>query len=127
MIIGSFQAVALSKVKNIDTIEILNDIIKLSDFNIEKSNDYVKIVMVDSNSNLLVPGKPVIPVITKSYTFPFGTLVDDISVNIDSKDYILNGKIQPSPQIQITSDQDIKRPNESEFLSFANCLLWLTY
>jgi hypothetical protein len=115
MVIGSFQAVALSKVKNIETIEILNDIIKLSDFNIEKTDDYVKINMADSNSNLLVPGKPVIPVITKSYTFPFGTIIDDISVKIDLKDYLLNGKIQPSPQIQITSNLDIKRPNNLLF------------
>jgi hypothetical protein len=111
MIIGSFQAVALSKVKNFETIEILDDIIKLSDFNIEKTNDYVKINIADSNSNLLVPGKPVIPVITKCYTFPFGTIIDDISVKIDLKDHLLNGKIQPSPQIQITSNLDIKRPN----------------
>ncbi|RLF39837.1 MAG: hypothetical protein DRN00_00920 [Thermoplasmata archaeon] len=43
-------------------------------------------------------GKPIIPVVAKTFFFPIGTKINRVNVNIERKCYTLEKKIEPSPK-----------------------------
>ncbi|PNX45855.1 MAG: peptidase C25, partial [Thermoplasmata archaeon M8B2D] len=63
----------------------------------EKNEEYLSINIKESTSNLMEAGKPIIPTFSKIFTFPIGTKISNVNVNFDVKEYVLPGKIQPSP------------------------------
>ncbi len=63
---------------------------------IEEKNEYVLVKLKDC-SFLMETGKPIIPMITKTFTFPAGTKITDVIIDIDKEEYKLPKKIEPSP------------------------------
>ncbi len=69
-----------------------------SKISVVSSDEYVQLHLDDETSQLLVAGKPQIPVVSQTFTFPLGTIVDDVSVSFDIETRHLEKKIQPSPK-----------------------------
>jgi len=62
------------------------------------AGEFVKVNIEEQTSFLMEDGKPMLPVITKVFTFPLGTTINDVNVQIDQDIYTLDKKIQPSPE-----------------------------
>ncbi len=71
--------------------------INISDPVFEKNEEFLSINFKESTSNLMDSGKPIIPTFSKVFTFPIGTRILNVNVNLNVKEYILSYKIQPSP------------------------------
>ncbi len=96
LVLGGLGASALSNVQE-------NSLTKTATLSISKPvfnniDEYISIDLQESDSLLLDTGKPVLPVIVKTFDFPLGTQIKDVSVDYDSVAYTLSGKIQPSPR-----------------------------
>ena len=73
--------------------------INLSSANVEQTDEYVTIDFEESTSMLMRTGKPIIPVVTKTFTFEPGTNIEDINVQIDWEKIDLTSKIMPTPGV----------------------------
>ncbi len=94
LFIGSFGAV----VSKSSPMVYKRDTISISNVDITDKGRFIDFHIQGETSSLMETGKPVLPVITKIYTFPLGTEVSDISVRYTTKSYILDKKIQPAPR-----------------------------
>ena len=65
---------------------------------IEKENGYLAIELDGATSSLMRPGKPILPVITKTFTFPLGTRIKNIDVSMNMKKYTVSKKVEPAPK-----------------------------
>ena len=79
---------------------------------IKDQEEYITIDIYEETSSLMHPGEPIIPVVTKVYTFPFKTKINDVKVTFsDSAQQTISKKIKPAPhpingnnKIQTSSD-----------------------
>ena len=101
LVLSGLGAVALPK-----TNEILEkeESVLISEPIIKEVDNYLAIDLEESTSMLLETGKPIIPVVTKTFTFPLGTNIIDVKIDLDMKKYALSKKIQPSPEPVFSSD-----------------------
>ena len=58
-----------------------------------------------SEAQLLETGKPMLPVIAKTYEFPFGTRITSVTVDLATHDYPLQDKLAPTPATIIKDAQ----------------------
>ncbi|MFE3845716.1 hypothetical protein ACFL1L_02500, partial [Thermoplasmatota archaeon] len=66
---------------------------------------YVKIEM--NNSTIFYDeGKPMLPVITKIMTFPFGSKIIDVNIQYDTETHNLSYDIYPCPPLKIYENND---------------------
>jgi len=65
---------------------------------IREQDAYTAIRMKEATSLLLETGAPVLPVYTETFTFPFGTSVRDVSVELSTTTYRLEQRIAPAPR-----------------------------
>jgi hypothetical protein len=72
--------------------------IPISEVIIEDKTDYIEVDFEESTSNLMEAGNPIIPVITRVYTFPAGTKISTVDVDYNTQKIFLEKKIQPSPK-----------------------------
>ncbi len=93
--------------------ETENAIFSLSKPQIQNTdNDYIKVEIIEANSNLIKSGKPLLPIICKVFTFPLDTKILDVKVNFETETYNLNKKIVPCPQpIQLSSNNINEKEN----------------
>lgn len=84
-------------------IKIKTFSMSLSEPTFEEKGKYLSVDINEANSFLMETGKPVIPVITKAFTFPAGTEIMNVDVNCKLKEYKLEKKIEPSPSPVILS------------------------
>lgn len=96
LILSGIGSVAFSNNKDEHVLENIS--IPISDPWFEKNGDYVSLHIEESTSNFLESGKPMLPTISKVFTFPVGTRISNIQVNSDLIETYLSYKIQPSPQ-----------------------------
>ena len=71
---------------------------------ITEIDEYIKVDIPEAESLLQEEGKPILPVITKVFTYPMGTIINDVDVDFNVVEKILNKKIQPSPKPVPLSD-----------------------
>ena len=58
-------------------------------------------------------GKPVTSVITKTFTFPLGTKINDVKVTFDWNEYKLSKKIQPAPEkVPLLSEEKVEEKKD---------------
>lgn len=62
------------------------------------SGEYLSITLTEQTSVRMDTGKPMTPVITKTFDFQPGTQIQQVDVNYDVKEYIVSQSIQPAPQ-----------------------------
>jgi hypothetical protein len=80
-------------------LHTLSEVVLLSDPIInENQHNYLSIVLKESNANLLETGSPILPILTKTYTFPFGTTIKNIQVVFSGiTQFSLSKKVTPTP------------------------------
>ncbi len=65
----------------------------------EETDDYLTADFKEATSLLMDTGKPMLPVVTKVYTFPLGTKIDDVVVTFsETNEQVLSKKIMPAPE-----------------------------
>lgn len=80
---------------------------------------YVKIDLLESDLNLIEPGKPMLPKVTKTYTFPFGTKITDVQVTFSEQIVETVSKlITPSPEAVVVSTIH-KQKTETKDVSYS--------
>ncbi len=95
-VLSGLGAVALPE-KNQELIQ--EDTILLSQPIFKEVDDYITVDLKESTSLELITGKPILPVVTKVYTFPFGTDVNDVDVTFSGiTKQVISKKIEPAPQ-----------------------------
>jgi len=112
LVLSGLGTVALPKTNE---ILVKEEFVLISEPIIKETDNYLTIDLKESTSVLLETGKPVIPVITKTFTFPLGTKIIDVKINSDLKEYTLSKKIQPSPEPISPSDKHISLVSEVVF------------
>jgi hypothetical protein len=116
LVASGFGAIAVSeKIEQNTGIKYINESILISKpiFQ-ENKEEYLFLNLEESNANLILTGQPIIPVISKKYTFPFGTKINDIQVSFSEiNEFSLPKKISltPSPVttingVEIKADKD---------------------
>ena len=109
LVISGLGAVVSSEESNVLSKTVKFD---LSDPLFKHIDNYCLVDFKESNSMLLESGKPMVPIITKTYSFPVGTRIFDVNVEMKSKLYILNKKIQPTPTTLNQNNQLIAKNME---------------
>lgn len=105
LVISGLGAVALPEK------EAGNPIIKQScslvstDHTIVDEGQFITVTFEGSTGTLIETGKPVIPTYVKSFSFPLGTKIVDVSVDYTTNKVTLDKKIQPSPQAVPLSEE----------------------
>jgi len=109
LIIGGLGAVAFD---NSDHITKIKEIIHISQPIIKDSDEYFRIDIEESDSYICYPGKPLLPTVTRIFTFPLGTKIVDVDVRCEYEEYVLSKKIQPAPTPKIISKEVSQELNE---------------
>jgi len=83
--------------KPTDNMKIENESIDISEPIIKEMGNYVTISLGESTSTLMHPGKPMLPVVTRVFTFPFGSKIKSVDVSFSEiKEYTLTKEVQPA-------------------------------
>jgi hypothetical protein len=75
--------------------------INVSDIEISTFENYISISIPSQTSFMMEPGKPMLPIISKTFILPIGTKILSISLDIESSTVHLPKKIIPSPAPQV--------------------------
>jgi hypothetical protein len=87
--------------------------IRFSEPVITDQKNYLSVQIKEATSYAAVPGNPVLPVYTKLFTFPFGTIITDVSFTTSSEQVKeLTDEILPAAQPTPVSGASIKLSNE---------------
>jgi len=71
-------------------------------------NKYLSIIFDESTSNLIVTGNPIIPIYTKTLTFPLGTKIKEVEcIPYGIHEKLISKEIVPSPEPVITGTTTI--------------------
>jgi len=89
---------------DIDVTDLRNEKITISKPTITQKDQYITVNLKESESFFLEEGKPMLPMITKTFTFPLGTKIKNIDINYNIYEEKLTSKIQPSPKALPLSD-----------------------
>ncbi len=81
-----------------ERVKVYSLSLSLSKPNFEGKQSYVTIDLRESSSKLMKAGKPILPVITRTLTFPLGTKLLDIDVSIETQECMIDKKIEPAPK-----------------------------
>ena len=80
----------------------------------ENEDEHIFIDLKEANANLKNIGEPILPIVMKKFTFPFGTKIKDIQVTFSGiKQYSLSKKIAPAP-IPVTTVDGVEAMIEKE-------------
>jgi hypothetical protein len=108
IIIGGIEASAISNNQNNNTSAKIESIL-VSEPKIVNSGAYQKIELEESTSSIIYAGKPMLPVVTKVFTLPFGSKNIGVDVSFsEENEMFLSKQIQPCPSaIPVNSDMQL--------------------
>ena len=118
LVISGFGAVAVTQGEK---EEALFETIPFSKPKFHEKEDYISIGLTESTSDSWESGKPMLPVVTKVYTFPFGSYVDSVEVTFSDifEEEVLK-PIEPAPEPIMKSTEVISVTNEkSKMVSYS--------
>ena len=101
IVVGIFVLSGLGAVAGTESEgkNLISEKIVFSQPTICDSENYVSLELLEANSNYWNEGKPEMPAISKVYTFPFGTIIDDVDVTFaDFTEKVLSKPINPTPE-----------------------------
>ena len=112
LVLGGLQAIAITTHQTTD-LEITTESIALSQPVLQDEGQYVRVHLKEAASSLFDPGKPLLPVVTKVFTFPFGTIIRSVTVSFsDTNQLVLSKEIipvsEPSPVDAQVANQPLK-------------------
>lgn len=121
-ILNGFNAVAHNeKDTNEDNILTKYSKIRISEPEIEEKGNFIQLKIPEQTTYLLEAGKPILPVITKTFTFPIGTDIKETSITFNQEQHHLTQKIEPSPRFipishSLNSEEKIKvEPDQTTY------------
>ena len=68
-----------------------------------EQDEFTTIDLEQSEAHMSHTGEPMLPVITKTFSFPVGTQINDVNIDIEWEQYQLDRKVTPVPLIMPTS------------------------
>jgi hypothetical protein len=84
-----------------------------------EKQDYIEINLLESDSNLIQSGKPLLPKITKVYTLPFGTKITDVKVTFSEEiQETVTKLVEPSPEALIVSSVYKSKTNNGKIVNY---------
>jgi len=94
----SVVALNLEEPSNMKLFQI-EEVTCFSELKYKSEGEYISVDIDEASTFLMNAGKPMLPVYTKTYTFPIGTKILDVNVTIPviTQEFI-SGKIKPSPE-----------------------------
>jgi len=111
LVLSGLGAVAINDDESCD-IKIENESVIISKPIITEIGQYVTVNIEESTTSLLNAGKPVLPVITKVFTLPFGSKINRVDVNFsDVKEQLLFREVQPGSR-PVTSIEGMQVDSE---------------
>ncbi|DAC73022.1 MAG TPA: hypothetical protein DSN98_02095 [Thermoplasmata archaeon] len=113
LVINGFGAVVAT---NIPSKEIsMQEEIQFSEPVITDQNNYISVQIKEATSSATAPGNPMLPVYTKLFTFPFGTIITDVSFTTSSVQVKeLAKEIVPAAQPTPLSSVPLQPSNEKQ-------------
>jgi hypothetical protein len=94
-ILSGITAAAVANTKDEKIVENIS--IPLSNPSFEQKGEYLSLHLEESTSDLMEPGKPLLPIISKVLTFPVGTKISNVNVNIDVTEKMISNEIRAPP------------------------------
>ncbi|MCK4415803.1 MAG: peptidase C25, partial [Thermoplasmatales archaeon] len=96
LVLSGLGAVAVTEA---DGKLMKEDYVLLSAPIFKEIDDYLTVDLKEATSLLMDTGKPMLPVVTKVYTFPLGTKIDDVVVTFsETNEQVLSKKIMSAPE-----------------------------
>lgn len=103
LILSGMNAIAFS---NEELHQNLTEELSFSKLSISQGEEYVQLTLEDSDDLLIRENKPLIPMVCKTYTFPFGTKIEEVSVSYEQiYQHTLAKKVMPSPKVGYISTE----------------------
>jgi hypothetical protein len=100
MVVSGLGAAAIQSPQDeqvTDNIEISRTVIPISEPTFTQEQEFITLELEESETFLSISGKPMLPVITRTYSFPAGTRIDEVSVDMTWNQLTLDQKITPTP------------------------------
>jgi len=111
LVLSGLGAIAITDDKSYD-LKIENESVILSKPVITDIGQYVTVTMKESTSSLLYAGKPVLPVVTKVFTLPFGSEISHVDVIFsEENEIVLSKEVLPGskPAFVSTESKSLKK------------------
>ena len=82
-----------------DTVQQQTETIEFSSPEVKETNQFLTLSITETNSCVMQPGQPILPTYTTTMTFPWGTKITDVNIDIPTiiTQEKLNKKIIPAP------------------------------
>jgi len=98
LVLSGLGAVSITN-KTTNDLKIKIESFVISEPIITDAGQYVTVSLEESASYLLIPGRPMLPVVTRVFTFPFGTKINHVDVSFsESNELALSKEVQPAPE-----------------------------
>ena len=109
-----------SVINNHNPIEIKKTI-KFSEPTIVEHKNYTSVELQEADTYLKIPGKPILPIITKTFTFPIGTIFSNISCKpLDIHEIVINKEIPYAMGSPSFSKTNIHTKTDSDISVYKN-------
>jgi hypothetical protein len=103
LILSGIHAIAVSQD---DYHHEMSEQVSFSKLTIIQEDEYMELSIEESDMNLIRENKPLVPMVCKMFTFPFGTTIDDVTVSFqETIQQTLKCKVIPSPAISYISTE----------------------
>ena len=106
LVIGIFVLSGLGAValEQTETVNVISDKIEISKPKIIENENFLTLELTEANSNYWGEGKPFLPVVSKIFTFDFGTKIDNVEIILSGEStQKITKLVEPSPKIEIIS------------------------
>jgi hypothetical protein len=112
LVLSGLGAVAITTHQTND-LKIKTELIAISEPVLQDEGQYVTVSLKEAASSLVESGKPMLPVVTKVFSFPFGTKISSVNVSFsDTNQLIISKEVipasEPSPVDVTVANQPIK-------------------
>ncbi|MCX6667779.1 MAG: C25 family cysteine peptidase [Euryarchaeota archaeon] len=109
LVLSGLGAVSVNN-KTTNDLKIKTESIAISEPVIKDAGQYVTVSLKEAASYLLDSGKPMLPVLTKVFTFPFGTKISSVDVSFsETNELALSKEVKPATE---PVSVDVKVANE---------------
>jgi hypothetical protein len=98
--------VTINAEDNISPYEISESVVFSEPILIENEN-LIKVELNEATSQLMLPGKPILPIYSKTFMFPFGTKIENVVCTpFDISVSDITGYIEPAPEPRLVGSVD---------------------
>jgi hypothetical protein len=96
LVLSGLGAVAITNNKTND-LKIMTESIAISEPVVKDAGQYLTVSLEEAATSFIESDKPMLPVVTKVFTFPFGTKISHVDVSFsNTKELTLTKKVQPA-------------------------------